>query len=100
MTKTLHTTRLFRAAKRTANSAPFLRAPLKAVNRMIGADDWTFNGWKMRTCHALPWDDAHDWGAFRKALVDVHTLSTRRELPDPLDEYQWRYWNLAFAVRH
>jgi hypothetical protein len=100
MTRTLNTTRLFRMAKKAAHRVPLLRAPLKAVNRVIKAGDWTFDGWNMRTWHALPWDDAHDWQAFRQAAIDGKRLVFSVKSENTLDELLWRYWNLAFAVRH
>jgi hypothetical protein len=59
----------------------------------------------MSTCHAAPWDDAHDWAHFRDALESVrrleHDLTADTGITvKGLDELRWRHWIVAFCVRH
>ena len=66
----------------------------------------SFEGWRMTTYHALPWDDAQDWAHFRKASEDFKRyfnfgLATGIGINrNNADSLLWRHWNVAFAVRH
>ena len=49
----------------------FLRPLLAGIYDTIFPSAMRFSGLGLTTRHELPWNDDYDWGAFRKASVDI-----------------------------
>lgn len=63
---------------------------------------YTFKGWEMTTCHAIPWGEHFEENVLIKTNTTIkkkfsftlsHTLAT-------MDELLWRHWNILYAIRH
>lgn len=66
----------------------------------------SFDGWRMRTYHALPWKDDPTWESFceRAQYLKQHFEFGLKETIDidasNVDTLLWRHWNIAFASRY
>ena len=52
----------------------FLRPLLAGIYDTIFPSAMKFSGLGLTTRHELPWNDDYDWGAFRKASVDIKVI--------------------------
>ncbi|MBA3819199.1 MAG: class I SAM-dependent methyltransferase [Deltaproteobacteria bacterium] len=91
-------------AQRLYEHVPSSRAALHVLNNAMHPP--TFSGWGMTTQHALPWDDAHDWGHFRQALQHVESEfehGLRRDTgitAGTVGILGWRHWIVSCTVRY
>jgi len=98
--------KLIRYGKNISKKHHRLRKILVRTKRTFAPVIPRFTGWGMQTEHQLPWVDEYDGNIFRKANADIKKqFQFNKALgiiydSKQLDEFQWRHWNVSYAVRH
>jgi len=64
----------------------------------------SFEGWGMKTNHALPWEDKQTSAFLLKAnediKVDFDFSGDGGTTSDNIDDVLWRHWTISYSIRH
>jgi hypothetical protein len=65
-------------------------------------EPYTFKGWQMTTCQAIPWGEDNEENFLIQTNNAIKknfsfTISHRRAM---MDQLLWRHWNVSYAIRH